>query len=213
MIASNNQQTHHKSPVKATCLLCILAWLSLVALPSFGHLHYWKDAETTKGYLRLLFPTANDFLHKQSKLSSEAIAEIEKILNARLYPEDKNPAFFFPIDSQDQPFGLAMFVAFRLPPDHFVLAPKMFVLGIAVRLDGKINNVVFLSSVSNAELTKPQFLNQFKGKTVSDPFHVGQHTNDIKPVPGQETISQMVALNVHKTLLLMNSVLGKRKKR
>ena len=99
-----------------------IALASLTAFPShlFAHLATFGSWDTTKKYLKQLFPAADSFLVKKGALSSSQAESIEKRLGFELYPEDRNPTFYVATqtrDGQRRVLGVAVFIDPRVTSD------------------------------------------------------------------------------------------------
>lgn len=185
------------------------SWSSSVNV--HAHITSGANWEETKSHLETLFPTAQKFLHKVVHLTILQIGNISKELNFTLYPEDKVPVIFTAIGNHSVPLGLAMLVDPRTDPEHFKLVRHKLQVGVAVSLKGQIHGVSIYQWKGHPDIATPVFLSQFKNRKLTDSFKVGQESNHIKPVLGEEPVCQLVANSAKEALVFIHSVFGKKK--
>jgi hypothetical protein len=194
--------------------LLVIAALGLcIASPSApvdAHLAKWGSWEITHRNLTRLFPDAdpNAWKIKRYQYSDEEVKLLEKELGFELYPEDKTPEFFIAHDPEGNFLGVALFIDPRTKPKILDGGVLTLEVGIGVNAKGEINRVRVYDYRGNVELTKGEFLDQLKGRTLDSNFTIGK--GSLAGVDGEPEESQLVANAGREALLLMKVALGRR---
>jgi hypothetical protein len=178
--------------------------------PADAHLAKWGSWEITHRNLTRLFPDAdpNAWKIKRYQYSDEEVKLLEKELGFELYPEDKAPEFFIAHDPDGSFLGVAIFIDPRTKPKILDGGVLTLEIGIGVNAKGEINRVRVYDYRGNVELTKPEFLDQLKGRTLDSNFTIGK--GGLVGVDGEPEESQLVANAGREALLLMKVALGRR---
>lgn len=186
----------------------MIVGLSVTAVPeSSAHLATFGSWEITRAYLGEIFPKATRFQVKSYTLSDAQVTQIEAKLGFKLYPEDRAPSFYIAIDENSgkpKVLGVAIFIDPRATPKVLGGSVVRLEVGVAVNTAGAIHNVRVFDYQGDLALTRAEFLDQLKGKTLKSAFKV-------KPVKGEEQESQLVADAAREALFLMKLVLGKQR--
>jgi hypothetical protein len=187
------------------------------ARPASAHLATWGSWEITRRNLDRLFPDAKKYLQKRYTFDDAQVAEIEKFLGFKLYPEDRTPVFFVAMgeaDGKERLLGVALFIDPRIEPRVVGGQVVRLEVGVAVDGAGKIGRVLLYDYKGDARLGAAEFLDQLKGRTLQSRFDVaraGAAAGDaIRPVPREEGESQLVANAGREALFLMKLALGKK---
>lgn len=178
--------------------------------PAEAHLATFGSWETTRGYLQELFPKATTFLVKKHSYTPEQVAQVEKELGFKLYPEDKTPTFYIAVDDSSgkrRLLGVAIFIDPRVTPKVFGGAPIRLEVGIAVDTKGAIKKMRVFDYKGNLKLMGTEFLAQFEGMTLKSDFTIGK---TVKAVEGEDEESQLIAHAGREALQLMKISLGKK---
>lgn len=192
-------------------LLILLLGLGIWATPqrAEAHLATFGSWEITREYLGQLFPEATDFLARSVTYTPTQVAAIEQVLGFQLYPEDTNPTFYIAVretKGKRSLLGVAIFIDPRLQPKLLGGALIRLEVGIGVNSKGEIHRIRVFDYRGDLSLTRPEFLDQFKGMTLKDSFKVG---TKVKPVEGEAEESQLVANAAKEALYLMQISLGR----
>ena len=150
--------------------------------------------------LREAFPEANKFTSQQVTLSADQISRIEQAIGEKLEPESRVPTFFPGLNKAGEKRGFVLFA------DQTGENGKIE-MGVAVDTQGIIRNVVIYTSREDRRIRQPEFLDQFKGKSMKDTLKLG---TDLTPVPGAEKASQAIVTGVRKVLLIKQEAFGER---
>jgi hypothetical protein len=194
--------------------LLVIAALGLCiaspSAPADAHLAKWGSWEITHRNLTRLFPDAdpNAWKIKRYQYSDEEVKLLEKELGFELYPEDKTPEFFIAHDPEGNFLGVALFIDPRTKPKILDGGVLTLEVGIGVNAKGEINRVRVYDYRGNVELTKGEFLDQLKGRTLDSNFTIGK--GSLAGVDGEPEESQLVANAGREALLLMKVALGRR---
>lgn len=178
--------------------------------PAEAHLAKWGSWEITHRNLTRLFPDAdpNAWKIKRYQYSDEEVKLLEKELGFELYPEDKAPEFFIAHDTESNFLGVAIFIDPRTKPKVLDGGILTLEVGIGVNAKGEINRVRVYDYRGNVELTKNEFLDQLKGRTLDSNFTMGK--GSLVAVEGEPEESQLVGNAGREALLLMKVALGRR---
>lgn len=184
----------------------------LVALqpaPASAHLAKWGSWEVTHRNLMKLFPEAdpNGWRIKRYQYSPREVKLLERELGFELYPEDETPEFFVAHDRAGKFLGVAIFIDPRTRPKILDGSVLTLEVGIGVDARGEINRVRVYDYRGDRRLTEPGFLRQLAGRGMDNTFEMGR--GGLRPVPGEEEESQLVANAGREALLLMKLALGR----
>ena len=162
-------------------LLFVLSTL-LFATTALAH------PKATRELLQKFWPDAQSAVEREITLSATQKATIAKALGKPLPKEFGHTDAFVVV-------GTAGSLGVLLNFD-----PPQIGMGVAVdRERQKVVKVAIYKQRGGIRLDTPAFLDQFAGKTATQPFTVGK---DIKPVKGAEKESQVIATDVKAALLL-----------
>lgn len=178
--------------------------------PADAHLAKWGSWEITHRNLMRLFPDAdpNAWKIKRYQYSDKEVELLEDKLGFELYPEDKVPEFFIAHDPDGNFLGVAIFIDPRTKPKILDGGVLTLEVGIGVNAKGQINRVRVYDYRGNVKLTKKEFLDQLKGRTLDSNFTMGK--GGLEPVEGELEESQLVGNAGREALLLMKIALGRR---
>jgi len=195
-------------------LLALLLSFGFLAVPATvdAHLATFGSWEITREYLGDLFPEATDFLARKVVYTDAQVASIEKTLGFKLYPEDKEPTFYIAVKDvagKRQLLGVAIFIDPRLQPRVLGGSVLRLEVGIGVNTRGEIHRIRVFDYRGNLALTRPEFLDQFRGMKLDDEFKVG---GKIKIAADEKEESQLVANAAKEALYLMKISLGRSQK-
>lgn len=180
-----------------TIILLILVFL-MGNIPLISNAH---ETEFPGQKLAALFPKAKKFVQKSAVLTPDKIATIEKGLGAKLGPEDMKPVFYLPINEENKPMGLVLFVDVKGPLGVIDGA-------VGLNMQGKVVKVAVYDHKETDAIAGEAFLKQFVGMGIDDAFKVGE---DVEAVNGHEAASDAVALLPKKTLVMSYALFLKRK--
>lgn len=191
---------------KVGLALCLL----LPSAPSEAHLAKWGSWEITHRNLMKLFPDAdpNAWRIKRYQYSDAEVKFLEAQLGFELYPEDKLPEFFIASDASGNFLGVAIFIDPRTKPKILDGGVLTLEVGIGVNATGQINRIKVYDYRGNLDLTKDEFLNQLRGRTLDSNFAMGKE--GLLPVAAEPEESQLVGNAGREALLLMKVALGRR---
>jgi Na+-translocating ferredoxin:NAD+ oxidoreductase RnfG subunit len=169
--------------------------VGVIAMTSNSHasLCVWVNPDRD---IKKFFPGANSYSTEIRKYTKEQEAAIVKRLGAPLDP-DESEFKFYRVKKQNQVVGTALTHQAR---GKYGAVQTV----VAIGNDGKIIGVYVQRHREPTNLNSESFLNQFKGKTASDPITVGK---DIHAISGYEESSQAVAFSVRKIIVAFD-VLG-----
>lgn len=145
------------------------------------------------------FPHAQNFVLKNPTLLADMVSSIESALGTTLKPSDHTPTFHIATDSNNKPLGTVLFLDVDSPPGELKG-------GIGLDMQGKVVRVEILENAGATSIMNRGFLDQFTGMGIENVFQVG---TDVKPIPGQEEISQSIALLPQKALLMTYALFSK----
>ena len=148
----------------------------------------------------LFFPNVQNFVVKTPALPPDKAASIESALGAKLHPDDFTPTFHIATSNAKKPLGVVLFLSVDSPQG--VLNG-----GVGLNMQGKVVRVDIYEHKEASRVADREFLDQFVGRGIKDPFQVGA---DVKPISGQEAISQSVARLPQKALLMTHALFPKR---
>lgn len=163
--------------------LIAMGAVTLTATASLAH------PKVTRDLLQRFWPEAQSAAAKEIALSDEQEREIVRVLGKPV-PKELDHTDYFLVTGKNGPLGMLM---------NF--DPPGVGMGLAVDRDRRkiVKAVIYKRQEGTPPLDRPEFLNQFAGKTATDPFQVGR---DIQPVKGAEKESQIIATDVKAALLL-----------
>lgn len=149
--------------------------------------------------LKNLFPGAEAFAAVEGSLNQAQVTFVQEKTGEPLTDDDKVPTFYFAI-AQGKRYGVAQFVR---------VEGKKQPMSVAVALDtkGRTTAVKVLKSEDDKRFAEEAFLAQFVGKTIADSLTVG---TDVRPVSGEDAVSQTFASEVKKALWIVQAVFSKR---
>ena len=147
----------------------------------------------------LFFPNAQNFVLKNPTLLADMVSSIESTIRTNLEPSDLKPTFHIATDSNNKPLGTVLFLDVDSPQG----ALKG---GIGLDMQGKVVRVEILENAGASRIMNREFLDQFTGMGIESEFQVG---TDVKPIAGQEEISQSIALLPQKALLMTYALFSK----
>ena len=145
------------------------------------------------------FPHAQNFVFKNPTLLADKVSSIESALGKTLKPSDHTPTFHIATDSNNKPLGAVLFLDVDSPQGELKG-------GIGLDMQGKVVRVEILENAGATSVMNREFLDQFTGMGIENVFQVG---TDVKPIPGQEEISQSIALLPQKALLMTYALFSK----
>lgn len=179
---------NRKSTYPSPAVWLGVALMLLLGLPVWSHGGQALPKET----LKKLFPQADSFVTKPLGLKTEQRKRIEARLGAKLEDHDLNaPAYI--ASSKGRSLGIVW------ATDAHLQKGNVDVL-VGVGIDGKVAAVV-LDHSKVPGLNTAAYLDQYKKLTTSSSFQEGK---DLKPLPGQEPSSKMVAAAVKKGVVLID---------
>ena len=190
--------------------MCALALgLGGEATSAEAHLAKWGSWEITHRNLMKLFPDADAsaWRIKRYQYTETEVAELERQLGFALYPEDKRPEFFVAHDPSGALLGVAVFIDPRVKPKILDGGVLTLEIGVGVDAVGKIRRMKVYDYRGDVRLTEANFLNQLVGRGMQSHFSMGK--DGLRPVPGEEDESQLVANAGREALLLMKVALGR----
>jgi hypothetical protein len=170
-------------------LLAGAAMVALLATPRRAAADGACDWRRPDSDMRQLFPEADDY-HPIYKRPFEQRDLIESRLGYKLWGWE-NLIRYYTIMKDNRRIGT---VYVHLTPDNTEVV-------VAINNDGTCRGVLLQRYLGGhrAEFNSPKFLNQFRGKTVSEPFTIGK---DLKAAcPQLESLSGGLALTVRKLLV------------
>ncbi len=186
--------------------ICAMAlFFFLAPTPAQAHLANFGSWELTREYLGELFPEATEFKAKKDQYTDAEVAELEKKLGFKLYPEDRTPTFYI-AERDGSLLGVALFIDPRVEPKVLGGAVLTLEVGIGVDPAGAVERVRVFDYRGDLALTKPAFLGQLEGRTLDSEFEMG--VDGLVPVAGEEEESQLVANAAREALLLMKASLS-----
>jgi hypothetical protein len=190
--------------------LSLMMCLALPAPVSEAHLAKWGTWEITHRNLMKLFPDAdpNAWRIKRYQYSDPEVKFLEAQLGFELYPEDKQPEFFIAQDAAGDFLGVAIFIDPRTKPKILAGGILTLEVGIGVNAAGKINRIKVYDYRGNLELTKENFLDQLRDRTLDSNFAMGK--DGLTAVVAEPEESQLVGNAAREALLLMKVALGRR---
>ena len=147
----------------------------------------------------LFFPHAQNFVLKNPTLLADKVTSIESALGKTLKPSDHMPTFHIATDSNNKPLGTVLFLDVDSPQGELKG-------GIGLDMQGKVVRVEILENAGATSIMNRGFLDQFTGMGIENVFQVG---TDVKPIAGQEEISQSIALLPQKALLMTYALFSK----
>ncbi len=172
-------------------LIAIWSTLSLISCKSEN-----PSPEKTPS---LFFPNAQNFVLKSPTLRADMVSSIESALGTQLKPSDLTPTFHIATNSNNKPLGTVLFL------DVDSTRGKLKG-GIGLDMQGRVVRVELLENAGPTGAMNREFLDQFTGMGIEDVFQVGK---DVKPIAGQEEISQSIALLPRKALLMTYALFSK----
>ena len=122
---------------------------------------------------------------------ADKIFSIESALGTTLKPSDLTPTFHIATNSNRKPLGTVLFLDIDSPQGKLKG-------GIGLDMHGKVVRVEILENAGAMGIMNREFLDQFTGMGIENVFQVGE---DVKPIAGQEEISQSIARLPQKALL------------
>ncbi len=147
----------------------------------------------------LFFPNAQNFVLKNPTLLTDMVSSIESTIRTNLEPSDLTPTFHIATDSNNKPLGTVLFLEVDSPQGELRG-------GIGLDMQGKVVRVEILENAGETSIMNRAFLDQFTGMGIENAFKVG---TDVKPIAGQEEISQSIALLPQKALLMTYALFSK----
>jgi hypothetical protein len=178
----------------------ILTSVLLISSLSHGHDLVWPGEK-----LKILFPKAESFEHKNLYVSDAQKAVIEKTLGGRMPEEDLRPSIYFAI-VKDQPEAPPKKAAAIIFIDAQGEGGKIE-MGVVVSGKGELMKVHLFENKEPEAVNQPVFLKQFKGKKASEAFKVGA---DITAPRGAEKSAQAVASGAGRGILIINEMFRKK---
>lgn len=180
------------STIHLAFLAILISIFGLVSGVARAHEKQWPEKR-----LRQVWTTAKSFTSRQMTLNTNRIAQLQA-QGVRIGAEDRSPIFYFAQGDKlgsDSPknLGVIFFV------DVFGENGKMEV-SIAVDTEGRLKKVALWDQAENPGVSRPEFLDQFIGKTAKDPI---LQSKDFKPIPDAVKASQAVAGGVEKALRII----------
>jgi hypothetical protein len=176
-------------------LLVGVAAIGLLAAPRRAAADGACDWRRPDSDMRQLFPEADDY-HPIYKRPFELRDQIESRLGYKLWGWE-NLIRYYLIMKGDRRVGT---IYVHLTPDNTEVV-------VAINPDGSVRGVLLQRYLGShrAEFSSAKFLDQFRGKTLADPFVVGK---DVKPAcPQLEGMTGGLTLTVRK-LLVFYSIYG-----
>jgi hypothetical protein len=164
-------------------------WLAVS--PARADVCVWRDPERT---MQRLFPQARDYKTITVKMTPERIAAIERGLGEPLEASEKREFDRYEITGADgSRLGTVLALAGRGEYGAIEVV-------IGINPAGRVVGAYIQRSREKATrvLQAPEFLNQFAGKTRTDGF------DGIKPAPGAESASGVVAFVIRKMLVFQD---------
>ncbi|RKU36958.1 hypothetical protein C6496_11380 [Candidatus Poribacteria bacterium] len=181
------------------CVDMLLAFVVfVVSLPLIGNAN---ETELPDQKLMAIFPEAKKFVLRNPGLTADQIAVIEKELDAKLLAEDRKPVFYIPISDRKKPMGLVLFANAEGPGGTIEGA-------VGLNMQGKVVKVEVYEYKESEAIAGTEFLKQFIGMGIDDPFKIGV---DIDTINGYEGAANAVALLPKKTLVMSYALFGKKK--
>ena len=151
-----------------------------------------REIERPGQKLAAIFPTAKKFVQRNSVLTPDKIASIEKELGVKLRSEDLEPIFYILISDKKKPIGLVLFADAE--------GPRGIIEGaVGLNMRGKVVKVAVYEHKESDAIASEKFLKQFVGMGIDDAFKVGE---DVEAAGGHEDASNAVALLPKKTLVM-----------
>lgn len=180
-----------------------LALLLLAPVVAQADVCVWRDPERT---MTKLFPEAQDYATITIKLTPEHISAIEKRFGAGLEDAEKHEFNFYELKAKrgGKVVSLGHAVALGGKGEYGVIE-----IVIGVDLNRKIRAAYIQRSNERAkkEIQSEEFLNQFKGKSFSDPLEFGK---DLKSPPQSAAFAgNTVRLTIKKMLAFYETLLPK----
>jgi len=166
----------------------------LLAGSAYASLCVWVNPDRD---MKKFFPGADSYSTEVKKFTPEQSAAIEKRIGSKMDP-DENEFKFYRVKKQGRVVGTVLSHQAR---GQYGAVQTV----IAISKDEKIIGVHVQRHREPTNLNQESFLNQFEGKTPSDPIEIGR---DIKAIPGYDQSSQAVAFSAKKILVIFD-VLGK----
>ena len=183
-----------------------------------AHLATWGSWDITKRNLDRLFPESTKYLRKKYVYSSKEIENIEAFLGFALYPEDKTPEFYIAVKEESgrqKLLGVAIFIDPRSQPKIVGGEVVRLEVGVGVDTRGRIENVMLYDYTGNQALTAPDFLGQFRGRSLEQEFTLDVASGKesakfptLRAVRGDEEDCQLIANAAREALYLMKVALG-----
>ena len=181
--------------MKSNSFILFLATVS-IALPLISCTSEKPSPEKTPSQF---FPNAQNFVLKNPTLVADKVSSIESALGTTLKPSDHTPTFHIATDSNNKPLGAVLFLDVDSPQGELKG-------GIGLDMQGKVVRVEILENAGATSIMNRGFLDQFTGMGIENVFQVG---TDVKPIAGQEEISQSIALLPRKALLMTYALFSK----
>lgn len=179
--------------------LSIFLTALFILFTSVSHAHEKKWPERR---LRQTWPEAQSFTSKQVSLSSSQVADLAKE-GVKIDSRQRSPIFYFAQakgGTPDKPLGVILFI-------DALGSTGVIEVSVAMGANGQVAKVDLWEHSENPSLAKPEFLNQFVGKSSSDSFTIN---SDYKPVAGAMKASEAVA-NATRDALKISSTIFKKK--
>jgi Na+-translocating ferredoxin:NAD+ oxidoreductase RnfG subunit len=174
--------------------VAVTALLVVILAPSAGaHQKGWPGKRLSQ-----TFPEAAKFTSRQVTLSSDQLGRIEQVIGERVEAESRTPTFYPAFNKAGEKIGFVLFA-------DQVGENGPIEMGVSVDSEGKVHNVVVLSSREDKRIGQAAFLNQFQGKPAQQVVKPGA---ELVPVAGAERASQAVITGVRKVLLIKQEVFG-----
>ena len=182
-----------------TVASCQIALLSVLIAVSFN-VAWAEERALPREKLTSILPNATNFLEKKADLTPEKVASIETEIGATLRTEDLKPTFYIAVNENNKPIGLALLVNVKGP--NGVISG-----GVGLNMKGKVVKVEIHKHSESEGISDAEFLKQFVGKGIDDPFKLDE---DVEPLAGAPAASQAVALLPKKTLAISYALFLKR---
>lgn len=170
-----------------------LAVLALLASPAAADVCVWRDPDRA---MSRLFPAARDYKTVDVQISGDALARIEKRLGKALDPGERGNWIYYAITgAKGELIGHVLTDAERGEYGAIEL-----VLGVDP--EGKASAIYIQRARERDKVFKSKgFLDQFIGKTVTDPVRLGE---DVKAARSAAT--EQTAFGVRKMLVMYDEL-------
>lgn len=174
----------------------VLTLVAVLATPAGADICVWRDPDRA---MSRLFPPAADYKTMDVKIAPEALARIEKRLGKTLDAGERDNWIYYGITGRKgELIGHVLTDAERGRYGAIEL-----VLGLGP--DGKVAAIyIQRARERDKEFKSRDFLDQFIGRTGSDPLRLGE---DIKA--GRTTATEQVTFGVRKMLVMYEELKGR----